>query len=203
MPLILFYELPFTGMEQDMSRVLDVLKVSMIGLSVGVLAIGGCSESSSDHADHGDHAGHEDHAEETSHDEHAGHDHDHDDDAEMNNDAEARLDVYTGIQGELKSMPSEGIAGGEAQIRHMQIMDFKGADGEIPETADGIPGMRSMTMPFPMADGVSLDGFAVGDKVEFDFAVSWDGARPSWEVTRIVKLDPTVEIDFSNAKSEP
>lgn len=189
-------------MELDMSRVLNALRVSMIGLSVGVLAIGGCSESSSDHdADHGDHAGHEDHAEETTQDEHAGHDHDHD--AETTGDAEARLDVYTGIQGELKSMPTEGMAGGDAQIRHMQIVDFKGADGSIPETADGIPGMRSMTMPFPMADGVSLDGFAVGDKIEFDFAVSWDGARPSWEVTRLVKLDPAIEIDYSNAKSEP
>lgn len=194
-------------MEQDMSRVLDALRVSMIGLGVGVLAVGGCTKADNEHADHSDHAGHADHAEDGSHDDHAGHDHDdghdHAHDSEADVDGEARLDVYTSIQGEIKSMPSEGMMGGEAQIRHRQIPDFKGADGSIPETQDGIPGMRSMTMPFPIADGVSLDGYAVGDKVEFDFAVSWDGPRPSWEITRIVKLDPSTEIDYENVKSEP
>lgn len=182
-----------------MSRLLDALRISMIGLSVGVFAIGGCSGSSNNHDadhDHADHGDHEDHADEASHDEHAGHDHSDDGD-------EARMDMYTGVRGELKSMPTDGIAGDDAKIRHTQIVDFKAADGSIPVTADGIAGMRSMTMPFPMADGVSLDGYSMGDKVEFDFAVSWDGGRASWEVTRIEKLDQSIEIDYENVKSEP
>lgn len=183
-----------------MSRVLEALRISLIGLSVGVLAIGGCTGSNSnhDHGDHADHGDHDDHSHGDSDHDHAGHDHSHDQD-----DAEARMDVYTGVRGEIKSMPTDGIAGDDAKFRHAQIVDFKSADGSIPVTADGIAGMRSMTMPFPMADGVSLDGYSVGDKIKFDFEVSWDDGRASWEVTRIEKLDPSVEIDYENVKSEP
>lgn len=175
-----------------MSRVLEALRVSMIGLSVGLLATGGCTKAESEHADHSEHA------EDGSHDDHSGHDHAHDQD-----DAGARMDLYTGIRGEIKSMPADGVAGDDPKIHHTQIVDFKGADGSIPVTADGIAGMRSMTMPFPMAEGVSLDGIAAGDKIEFDFEVRWNDGRASWEVTRIEKLDPSVEIDYENVKSEP
>lgn len=62
--------------------------------------------------------------------------------------------------------------------------------------------MKSMTMGFPIAEGISFDGFEVGDKVEFTFAVNWSGGRAAWEITDLVKLDPSTEIDYSNAKTE-
>lgn len=108
-----------------------------------------------------------------------------------------------GVIGEIKSLPRPESNGESTKIRHVQIKDFKGADGEIPVTADGIPGMRSMTMAFPMAEGVSIDGYSVGDKVDFDFEVTWDNGRATWEVTRIEKLDPSVEIDYQNEKVDP
>jgi hypothetical protein len=189
-------------MEQSMSLP-DTLRISLAGFVLGALTLGGCSESSHDeHAGHDDHDhGAEMHDESGAVDPHAGHDHG---DVDGDNEhADGRTDVYTGILGELKSIPTDGVAGDPAKIRHVQIPEFKNAAGEIPVTTDGVPGMRSMTMPFPFADGVSTDGFAVGDKVEFNFVVTWENGAASWEITEISKLDPATEIEYTNVKAAP
>ena len=127
----------------------------------------------------------------------AGHDHTHGDDTHTHGDSDREPDAYTGIRGEIARMP-EGPST-EVHIHHEQIREFKTKDGEVNVTADGIAGMRSMTMPFPLGEGVSLDGFNVGDKIEFDFVVNWGSDRPAWEVTKITKLPADTEIDFTNA----
>ncbi len=107
-------------------------------------------------------------------------------------------DVYTGIMGEIIELPVPGDPSTQLQIHHQQIEDFKTKDGTVNINSKGIGGMPSMKMPFPVGDGVSLEGLEVGDKVSFDFAVNWGGSRPAWEITRIEKLPDETEIDYTN-----
>ena len=62
--------------------------------------------------------------------------------------------------------------------------------------------MASMTMPFPLGDGINLDGYAVGDKVSFDFVVNWESSSPAWQVTNLEKLPADTELNFENVIEE-
>jgi hypothetical protein len=83
------------------------------------------------------------------------------------------------VAGVITRLP-EG-PGTELMIRHDEIPDFTNAAGEV-------VGMGKMTMGFPVADGVDLDNFAVGDSVQFTFVVRWGQPRPL-ELTRMEKRD--------------
>lgn len=180
-----------------MKALLDTLRISLAGLAIGTLALGGCSESSHDeHSDH-DHGAEMDSQMDTASeavDEHAGHDHG--DDAVESAD---RTDEYVGILGELTFVPGAEDGKRGLKIHHRHIPNFKRADGTIAESPDGVLGMKSMTMEFPLADGVTAEGFEAGDKVRFSFRVFW-GEKFGFEVTGMEKIDPGTEIDFSNAK---
>ena len=130
------------------------------------------------------------------------HAHDHDHDGHDHSDAERTPDLYKGIRGEITQLPDPNVPGSELKIRHEQIRDFKTKDGTISVTKDGIAGMRSMTMPFPLGDGVALNDLSVGDKVSFDFVVNWGNNRPAWEITKIEKLAADTELDYTNAIEE-
>ncbi|VAX40290.1 hypothetical protein MNBD_PLANCTO03-1877, partial [hydrothermal vent metagenome] len=62
----------------------------------------------------------------------------------------------------------------------------------------GVKGMMSMTMGFPIAEGVSLEGIAPGDIVEFTFVTTWGEQYPTYEVTAITKLPADTELNFGN-----
>lgn len=155
---------------------------SALALIAG-LALVGCSDANSN-------SGNAPQSGVDAHHDHDGHDH---------GDEDRAPDVYSGIRGEIATLPNPEVPGSELQIHHEQIPEFKTSEGVVNITADGIAGMRSMTMPFPLAEGVSLDGFAVGDKVEFEFVVNWGGNRPAWEVTKLTKLPAETELNFENA----
>lgn len=121
---------------------------------------------------------------------------------EHGGDDATRVDVYEGILGELKFVPGEGDLDTDLKIRHVQIPEFKQADGTVMVSRDGVSGMKSMTMSFPLAEGVLVDGYGVGDQVRFSFRVFW-GERIGFEITQIEKLDDGVEIDFTNVTVEP
>src|SRR5690554_5132378 len=87
------------------------------------------------------------------HHEHDGHDHGNED---------RQPDVYTGIRGEIVTLPDPNVPGSELKIHHEQIRDFKTADGTVNINSRGIAGMASMTMPFPVGEGVDLSGLSVG-----------------------------------------
>ena len=160
-----------------------IITTGLIGFAAAALAIGACAESSSDASGEDPHAGH-DHA------------------ADAHDDAGAgRTDLYEGIEGEIVAMPGER-ADGDMRIKHEHIPGFKNEAGEIPVTPDGIRGMKSMVMPFPLGEGVSAEGYETGDKVRFSFRVNWDGGAAAWEITAIEKLDPSTEIDYTNAPGE-
>jgi hypothetical protein len=97
-------------------------------------------------------------------------------------------DVYT-VRGVVERLPqTEGPDRG-LYIHHAAIPTFRDEHGKV-------VGMMSMTMPFPVADDVSLAGIAPGDPVEFTFAVSWK--QPvGYQVIRIHKLAAGTAVDFT------
>lgn len=108
-----------------------------------------------------------------------------------------RDDFYHNIRGIVTSLPVEGRPGTELRIHHEHIPDFRTKDGPVNISADGVPGMKSMVMPFPVAKDLDISGLSVGDKIAFDFVVHWGGS-PAWEITRFEPLDPDAVIDFTN-----
>ena len=174
-------------------------------------SLSGCSNNSNEAAD--TEAAH-------SHDEgedHDGHDHgssdddsgadvnmqsdaDMGDDVSPNDSSVASGDVYPGLLGEITAIPVAGDPSSSLKIHHVQIPDFKTKDGTVHVNAKGVSGMSSMTMPFPVGEGVDLSGLAVGDKIKFTFMVDWSGqSKNAWEVTKIEKMPADTAIDYSNA----
>jgi len=164
---------------------LKIFALAGLSLSMTMLPMG-CVKSDSDsateaHEEHDDHSGH-DHA-------HEGHD------GDMTS---ADGDLYEDILGEITALP--GDDGSMMKIHHQHIPTFKAMDGTIKVNASGVAGMASMTMPFPLGDGVNIDAFKVGDKVKFDLLVTWSTDTPKpYHITQIEKIDADTEIDFSNA----
>ena len=98
-------------------------------------------------------------------------------------------DVYT-VRGVVEKLPQAEGPDRDLYIHHAPIPNFRDEHGKV-------VGMRSMTMPFPVADGVSLAGIAPGDPVEFTFAVSWK--QPAgYQVMRIHKLPAGTVVDFTS-----
>jgi len=159
--------------------------IALAGLSLSTITLlTGCSDSAEPSTDT------------AQVDDHSGHDHG-DTDTTADDSASDAPHVYSDLLGEITKMPVEGDVSTSLKIHHQHIPNFKGSDGEILVNSKGISGMMSMDMPFPPADGLSLDGFAIDDKIKFTFKVVWADKVPSWEVTKIEKLDPSTEIDFS------
>jgi len=73
--------------------------------------------------------------------------------------------VYT-VRGVITALPQQS-RNGEMRVHHEAIPDFTDRDGNV-------VGMRSMTMPFPLAPDVSTDGLQLGDKIRFRLEVRWN-----------------------------
>jgi len=115
--------------------------------------------------------------------------------------ADEGWDVYHGVLGELTSLPIANDPSSELMIHHTQIPEFKSADGTVHVNSKGISGMPAMNMPYPLAQGISIDGLAIGDKVKFDFQVNWaKSGGVVFEITKIEKIDLETEINFANIK---
>jgi Copper binding periplasmic protein CusF len=76
-------------------------------------------------------------------------------------------------------------------LQHEPIDDFRDRQGKI-------VGMDSMTMPFPLADGVSLAGVRAGDPVAFELRVDWT-AETEVEITSLRKLPAGTRLVFGQA----
>ncbi|MEM1202178.1 MAG: copper-binding protein [Acidobacteriota bacterium] len=108
-------------------------------------------------------------------------------------EAEIVVDRYT-VRGQVSQLPSPDRPGSDLQIRHEPVPDYRDDRGEV-------VGMDTMTMPFPVGDPTLLEGVAVGDKIEFDFEMAWEGSPPI-RVTRIDVLDPSTELTFGKVKRD-
>lgn len=98
---------------------------------------------------------------------------------------------YT-VRGQVVTVPVAGDPRTEFSARHEAIPEFKGPGGEL--------GMNTMVMPFPLKDGVSLDGIEVGDKVEITFEVIYDTAKQTpvdWDAVGVKELPAETELNFS------
>jgi len=95
--------------------------------------------------------------------------------------------TYT-ARGTIDALPTPSA---DLSIRHEPIPEFKDKDGKV-------IGMGTMIMPFPLAKGVTVDGLAVGDVVEFEFSVWWE-PRVAYEVTRVTKLPAGTALNFGPA----
>ena len=78
-----------------------------------------------------------------------------------------------GIVRQLAAPPGQ-----ELQIHHEAIPTFVNMDGET-------VGMASMSMPFPVSGTELPTDLQAGDKVRFEFEVSWTGSPPM----RLLSLD--------------
>lgn len=94
-------------------------------------------------------------------------------------------------RGVVVAVPDPGDELTNLRIRHEAIDDFRSIDGEV-------VGMDSMTMPFPLAEGVTLAGIEVGDPVAFTLEVEWDGDLP-YRISRIEELPAGTELEWRDA----
>lgn len=95
------------------------------------------------------------------------------------------------VRGQVTALPDPSNPLSNLRIRHEPIHDFVSIDGEV-------VGMDSMNMPFPVAEGLSLEGMEVGDPVSFTLEVDWDG-DPAYQVTRIQALPEDTELTWGDA----
>jgi Cu/Ag efflux protein CusF len=164
------------------------LLLAALAISTPLLLVG-CTDAETPSGDGGSHA---------QGDDHDGHAH-----SEETADTQASPDLYEGILGELTEVPIADDPSTGLKIHHQQIIDFKNEAGEVHVNSKGIAGMPAMTMPYPVGEGVSIEGLAIGDKIRFSFRVNWGGSTgPAWEITTIEKIDPATEIDFTNKIEE-
>jgi Cu/Ag efflux protein CusF len=93
------------------------------------------------------------------------------------------------IRAEIVQMPDR--PGGYVTLRHEAIDDFTDESGAV-------VGMNSMVMGFPVAREASLNGLAVGDKIEAVLEVDWD--QGFMQLERIAKLPRETALHFGKAR---
>lgn len=104
--------------------------------------------------------------------------------------------TYT-VRGQIVSVPSADKPLADLEIHHEAIPDFKNREGVVFENpTTGVRGMKSMTMAFPVGEGVSLEGIEIGDLVTFTFVTVWGENYPEYRVTEITELPAETELEF-------
>ena len=98
---------------------------------------------------------------------------------------EAPADRYE-VRGIVRQLPKGSTQ--ELYIHHEAIPTFVNIDGEIEP-------MGSMAMPFPVADANLPQDLKAGDKVTFQFEVSWNGSPPL-RLIHLEKLPPETLLAF-------
>jgi hypothetical protein len=100
--------------------------------------------------------------------------------------------TYT-VRGEVQQLPDPTDARKEFLVRHEEIPEFKGPQGQL--------GMKAMVMPFPLGEGFKADGLSVGQKITLKFTVEFDTAtdRPKrYYADSWTPLDASTTLDFSD-----
>ncbi len=96
-------------------------------------------------------------------------------------------DVYR-TRGIVERLPQPDGPDKAIYIRHAAIPEYRDDTGAV-------VGMGTMTMPFPLAKGVTLDGLDPGDPVAFTFAVTWK-PRSGYAITELRELPAGTVIRF-------
>jgi|CXWL01.1.fsa_nt_gi Cu/Ag efflux protein CusF len=90
------------------------------------------------------------------------------------------------VRGRVESLPQKGVPAAAFSVTHEAI------EGWV--RGNGAKGMASMTMPFPLADGVSLEGVAVGDKIEFKIEQTPANKTKPYKVVAVKVLPSETEL---------
>lgn len=99
--------------------------------------------------------------------------------------AAAAVETYV-TRGRLESVNIRPGAEPMLVVHHEEIPTFKDRTGKV-------IGMREMVMDFPLAAGVTHEGYAPGDLLEIEFAVDWSKV-PYHRATKITKLPAGTEL---------
>jgi Cu/Ag efflux protein CusF len=99
--------------------------------------------------------------------------------------------TYT-VRARVEQLPAQGSG---LVLTHEAVDDWMGRSGKI-------EGMDTMTMPFPVAEDVSLAGIQPGDVVEVQLHVDWN-ADLAVQITSLRELPPETRLDFRSAKPKP
>lgn len=83
----------------------------------------------------------------------------------------------------------------DLMIRHEAIDGFVDRDGKA-------VGMDPMSMPFPVAEGLSLADLEVGDFIRCTVEVDWQQRSPV-KISAIEKLPADTKLTFREARPEP
>jgi hypothetical protein len=102
------------------------------------------------------------------------------------------------VRGRITDLPREGSPASDLRVYHESMPSFRHTwpadDGVTPKM-----GMGSMDMNFPPAEGLSLEGVAIGDAVVLTFEVDYrieDGTIASYRTTSIERLPDGVTLDL-------
>ena len=101
------------------------------------------------------------------------------------------------VRGMVAELPDPQNPASDFLVHHEPIPAFKGNYNETTPS-----GMNAMVMPFPLADGVTLDTTSVGDLITLDFTVNYnhsDGTVDSWHVTNLTPLPADTQLTFGKA----
>ena len=95
------------------------------------------------------------------------------------------------VRGVVRQIRPEIDGKTQLSILHEAIPDFVGINGEV-------VGMKSMTMPFTVADTVDLSAVEPGARIMIALSVDWDRPEPGL-ITAIEFLPADVVLDFEVA----
>ena len=93
------------------------------------------------------------------------------------------------VRGVIRQLPRQAAV--PLLIEHEAIPDFIDIDGNRAP-------MGTMTMPFAVADDVSLDGLEVGDPIGFTLEIDWQ-TTPSIVVTSVEALTEGTRLEIGDS----
>ena len=94
------------------------------------------------------------------------------------------------VRGLVRKIKQQSIGRTQVSIHHEAIPEFVGIKGQV-------EGMKSMTMPFTVAESVDLEGIAPGTKIVFELTVDWSAPEPAL-ITGIEVLPPDSELQLQS-----
>ena len=95
------------------------------------------------------------------------------------------------IRGLVRQVKEQSIGSTQLSILHEAMPEFVGIKGEV-------EGMKSMTMPFTVAESVDLEGITPGTKIAFQLTVDWSAPEPAL-ITGIEVLPPDSELQLGSS----
>ena len=98
------------------------------------------------------------------------------------------------MRGVVRQIRQVGDGKTQLSILHEAIPDFVGINGDV-------VGMKSMTMPFTVADSVDLTDIEPGSRVQIELSVDWNRSEPGLILS--IEFLPEMRFSASKRPAEP